>query len=254
MNRHTYWILVAAMATTGSGCVLTDAVAQVAKNDGNPAATSPASPPSRTLISPVQLSVIRGISRNVLAAKKNRTANNEDVVQLAELRTELDALIAAELEAEDHKTTPVEPNSGASVRRENMDASAQGPIPPRMAAMHAAGRDLASKLNRRAKRKNQFHLSRPDSDLTGNEKLLNGFPLTEQRTHLFDRWGKSLDAALAAEDADRVVQLQNLRNSLNAVKEAAYMATPIDDTPTFRTMRRGVAHASGDRQRTVEKK
>ena len=209
MNRHRYWVLAAAMATAGSGGVLTDAVAQVVENDSNPAAAALASPPSRTLISPVQLSVIRGISRNVLAAKKNRTANNEDAEQLTELRTELDALIAAELEAENYKASHREPQGEAIARLENIETSAQGAILPRMAAMHAAGRDLVSKLSRRVKRKNNFLLRRPDSDSTGSENLLNGFPLTEQRTHLFDRWGKSQVAALAAKDGDRGAQLKN---------------------------------------------
>ncbi|MFX8429706.1 hypothetical protein ABTL63_19220, partial [Acinetobacter baumannii] len=49
-------------------------------------------------LNPAQITAIRSISRNVLAAKKSSTEDGTDAAQLASLRSSLDALIATDLD------------------------------------------------------------------------------------------------------------------------------------------------------------
>lgn len=205
--------VLAAVLVTAPG--LTKAAADDALN---------ATAPARGL-APAQVTAIRAISRNVLAAKKSVVDDPADAEQLGKLRAAVDTLIASEPDAK----------MQAPITAQGEGASVQSPA-------HAAALDLretartdvralAGQLRQRA------GLTASRVQLGGvSETKSAGLPIGSQRAQLFERAAQKLDAALAANDLDRVAQLHALRDQLQAGPGRLVDAPLTRGTPTFQAM------------------
>lgn len=178
--------------------------------------------PMRSL-APAQLSAIRAIGRNVLAAKKSATDDPADMEQLSQLRASVNTLVAAELDA----------GNRASVTAQNGEA----PVLPQ--AMRAAERRDTARTDARARAEQV----RRHGDLLASRALAGvdpgttsaGLPVAGQRAQLFERLAQKLDAALADGATDRMAKLIELQSQLASGKARLHEAPPLA-TPTLQAM------------------
>ncbi len=188
--------------------------------DDAPNATAPARG-----LTPAQVTAIRAISRNVLAAKKSAVDDPADVEQLVKLRAAVDTLIATELDAK----------MRAPITAQGEEAP--GLSPARAAALdlretvRTDARALAGQLRQRA----GLMASRVQAGGVSETKSA-GMPMGNQRAQLFDRAAQKLDAALAANDSERVAQLHALRDQLQAGPGRLVDAPLTRGTPTLQAM------------------
>lgn len=175
-------------------------------------------------LAPAQLAAIRAIGRNVLAAKKSAADDTADAEQLGRLRTTVNTLVAAELDADNR----------ASITVQNGEA----PVLPQARGLAAERRDTA-----RADARALAEQARRHGDLLASHALAGldsgttsaGLPVAGQRAQLFERLAQKLDAALAGGEPERLVKLVELQNQLAAGKGRLHEAPPIA-TPTLQAM------------------
>jgi hypothetical protein len=180
-------------------------------------------------LAPAQLSAIRAIGRNVLAAKKSAVDDPADAEQLDRLRAAVNTLAAAELDVGNHATITVQ---GGTVR------GGEAPVRPqaRMVAVErrdtarADARALAGQLRQHS----DVLASRAHSGVESGTSSA-GLPLAGQRAQLFERLAQKLDAALADSEPDRMARLTELRDQLDTRKGRLLDAPPLD-TPTLQAM------------------
>lgn len=195
-------------------------LAHAAAGDAPNATTAPARG-----LAPAQVAAIRAIGRNVLAAKKSAVDDPADAEQLGKLRAAVDTLIASELDAK--MQAPITAQGD----------EAPGLSPARAAALdlrepaRTDARALAGQLRQRAGRM----ASRAQSGGESEPKSA-GFPVGSQRAQLFERMAQKLDAALAANDPERVAQLHALRDQLQAGPGRLVDAPLTHGTPTLQAM------------------
>jgi len=179
---------------------------------------------ARTL-TPAQLTAIRGISRNVLAAKKSGPEDGADAAQLASLRASLDQLMADD----------IAPKNRPPVTLQGQESGEQRTTRERVASMREAARTdaraMAAQLRHRGELKAAHARSQPEQDT-----LSAGMPIGEQRARLFERWAQKLDAALAEDNADRAAGLAALREQLRATHGSVSNAPIRRGTPTLQAM------------------
>ncbi len=175
-------------------------------------------------LSPERLAAIRGIGRNVLAAKKSGVEDDADAAQLARLRASLDALIAADLDPKNRTPITVQGQETGEQRkgRERVVALRE--------STRADARTLATQLR-----------GTPEADTRSA-----GLPIGAQRARLFDRWAQELDTALAEGNEERAGQLRELRNRLRATKGSVNPAPLVHGTPTLQAMPAGYLSPRND--------
>lgn len=227
MNNHPK-ALAALLALSG----LWTLAAQAAERA--PQASAAATSEARAL-NPAQLTAIRGISRNVLAAKKSGVEDSADTAQLVSLRASLDALIAADLDPRNHTPITVQGQESGEQRR------AREKIANLRESVRADARALAAQLRQRGEVKAAHARSTPEADTRSA-----GLPIGEQRARLFERWASKLDAVLAEGNEDRVGQLRELRDQLRASKGSVNDAPLAHGTPTLQAMPAGYVPAKND--------
>ena len=211
-----FWIIQCA----GFACAADESVVSRISSNQEPKTSSP--------LSANQLYAIRGISRNVLAAKKSGAEDGADAAQLASLRASLDALIAADLD----------PGNRTPITVQGQESGEQRSVREKVASLRMAARAdagaMAAQLRRRGEIKAAHARSQPEQDTRSA-----GLPIGEQRAHLFERWAKKLDAALAEDNAHRATELRALREQLRAT-HGSVNETPLSyGTPTLQAMPAG---------------
>jgi len=175
-------------------------------------------------LAPEQLTAIRAIGRNVLAAKKSAIDDPADAEQLGRLRAAVHALAAAELETD--KAAVITPQGGEAPAH----PAARALAAERRDAARADARALVAQLRERG----GLLASRAQvGDASGSTSA--GLPMAEQRAHLFERWADKLDAALAETGPARTAQLMDLRNQLDARKGGLREGRPLG-TPTLQAV------------------
>lgn len=195
-------------------------LAHAAAGDAPNATTAPARG-----LAPAQVAAIRAIGRNVLAAKKSAVDDPADAEQLGKLRAAVDTLIASELDAKMQAPITAQ-GEGAS----GLSPAHAAAIELRETARTDA-RILAGQLRQRGK------LIAQRVQLGGvSESKSAGMQMGSQRAQLFDRAAQKLDAALAANDSERVVQLHALRDQLQAGPGRLVDAPLTHGTPTLQAM------------------
>lgn len=192
-----------------------------------PQAPTAAASEARAL-SPAQLTAIRGIGRNVLAAKKSGSEDSADAAQLAGLRASLDALIAADLD----------PKSRAPITVQGQESGEQRKTREKVMSLREAtrtdARAVAAQLRTRGELKAAHARSTPEE-----ETRSAGLPIGAQRARQFERWAQKLDAALADDNADHATELRALREQLRATHGSLSDAPITHGTPTLQAMPAG---------------
>ncbi|WP_018079024.1 hypothetical protein [Thiobacillus denitrificans] len=170
-------------------------------------------------LAPAQLSAIRAIGRNVLAAKKSAVDDPADAEQLGSLRTAVNTLVAAELNADDRASITVQ--GGEAPTRPQAHALAA----EQRNTARADARALAAQLRQHGGVLASRALAGVDSGTASA-----GLPVAGQRAQLFDRLAQKLDAALADGEPERLAKLldlqQQLSPSTNRLRDAPPVATP----------------------------
>lgn len=179
-------------------------------------------------LTPAQLSAIRGISRNVLAAKKSGQEDSADASQLASLRASLDALIAADLD----------PKNRAPITVQGQESNEQRKAREKFATLRDSARSDARALAAQLRSRSEIKAAQARSAPEANTRSA-GLPIGEQRARLFERWASKLDAALADGNEDRAGQLRELRDQLRATKGSVSEAPVTHGTPTLQAMPAG---------------
>jgi len=227
MNKHQKYTLASLLASL-SLALPAHAAERTAQ------ASAVAASEARAL-TPAQLCAIRGISRNVLAAKKSGAEDSADAAQLASLRASLDQLIAADLD----------PKNRAPITVQGHESGEQRKMREKVASLResarADARALAAQLRQRGELKAAHARSTPEADTHSA-----GLPIGEQRTRLFERWAQKLDAALAEGNEDRAGQLRELRYQLRATKGSVNEAPLAHGTPTLQAMPAGYVQPKND--------
>jgi len=186
--------------------------------------TAAASEAAKHALSPMQLSAIRAVGRDVLAAKKSGSDDPADTEQLARLRSTLDALIAVDMD----------PRNRPSITVLGKESSEQRKSRERVAALRESARVdarvLATQLQNRGEIKAARAQTTPDKDTRSA-----GMPIGAQRARLFERWATKLDAVLIQGNAERLSQLRELRDQLRPTRGGIYEPS-IVGTPTLQAM------------------
>lgn len=218
MNRHH--LIPAALFVMA-------AFAQAAEPDVAPTSGATGKPAAQRQLSPEQLTAIRTIGRNVLAAKRQAAEETTDTAQLATLRASVDSVLASDLDPA--MRTPI------TVEGEETDTQrhARERIHGRRNAIHADARAVAAQLRSHG----ESQLSRAGA-APEDEPRSAGFPIGGQRGHLFERLSRDLDAALAEEGPERVARLQALRVKLHPSTESLVQAPSPRGTPTWQIVPR----------------
>ena len=151
-------------------------------------------------LAPAQLTVIRAIGRNVLAAKKSAVEDPADAEQLTKLRAAVESLIAVELD----------PKNRAPITLQGTESASQSPAHAAAATRRDTARTDARALAGQMRQRGELMASRAQSGGETETKSA-GLPVGGQRAQLFERMAQKLDAALAANNPERVVQLHALR-------------------------------------------
>lgn len=175
-------------------------------------------------LAPAQLSAIRAIGRNVLAAKKSAVDDPADAEQLGKLRAAVNTLVVAELDAGNRAAITVQ-NGEAPVLPQARRLAIE-----RRDTARADGRALAEQVRRHGELLASRAHAGVDSGTTSA-----GLPVAGQRAQLFDRLAHKLDAALADGEPERLAKLIELQSQLAAGKGRLHEAPPIA-TPTLQAM------------------
>jgi hypothetical protein len=177
-------------------------------------------------LSSESLESIRGVSRQILAAKKSGSTDLSDVSQLNSFRAILDKLIAAELGSKSRR-----PN-----REKGQSIAHQLQSRERVAELRKAARADARALVNQSRNRNEINTSRVRNS-TQNEASPDETAITEQRIQLFDRWATKLDSALADDSHKRLATLLSLRRQLSRNSQnSASDPSVLTPTPTLRAV------------------
>ena len=176
-------------------------------------------------LAPAQLTAIRAIGRNVLAAKKSAVEDPADAAQLSTLRAMVDTLIATDLALK--APIPITLQGGET----------PATSPARAAALtlrettRTEARAFAVQMRQRSA---QMASGAQSAGASGTTSA--GMPVANQRAQLFERMAQKLDTALAANNLDRVAQLHVLRDQLQAGRGKLVDAPLTHGTPTLQAM------------------
>lgn len=179
-------------------------------------------------LSPAQLTAIRSIGRNVLAAKKSGTEDGADVAQLISLRASLDQLIAADLDLGNRMPITVQ----------GQENGEQSKMRKRIADLREAARADARAVAVQLRHRGELKAARAHATPAKDTRSA-GLPIGVQRAYLFERWAQKLDAALAEDNADRLGQLRVLREQLRVTRGSLSDAPITHSTPTLQAMPAG---------------
>lgn len=221
MNNHQNQTRAVLLALLSISAIAAQAAERV------PQAPAAAASEARAL-TPAQLTAIRGISRNVLAAKKSGAEDGADGAQLASLRASLDQLIAADLDPKNRAPITVQSHESGEQRK------AREKVMNLREAARTDARAVAAQLRDRGELKAAHARSQPEQDTRSA-----GLPIGAQRARLFERWAQKLDAALADDNADRATELAALREQLRATHGSLNDAPITHGTPTLQAMPAG---------------
>ena len=182
-------------------------------------------------LAPAQLTAIRAIGRNVLAAKKSAVEDPADAAQLTTLRAMVDTLIATDLVLK--APIPITLQGGET----------PATSPARAAALtlrettRTEARAFAVQMRQRSAQMASSTQTAPSAQSGGVSGTTSaGMPVANQRAQLFERMAQKLDTALAANNPDRVVQLHALRDQLQAGRGKLVDAPLTHGTPTLQAM------------------
>lgn len=175
-------------------------------------------------LAPAQLAAIRAIGRNVLAAKKSAVDDPADAEQLGRLRAAVNALVAAELDAD----------SRAVITLQNGEAPARIQARALAAERRAAARTDARALAGQLREHSGILASRAQAGAESGTTSA-GLPVAGQRAQLFERLADKLDAALADGAPDRMARLTELRAQLDT-RKGRLLEAPSPGTPTLQAM------------------
>lgn len=175
-------------------------------------------------LTPAQLSAIRAIGRNVLAAKKSSVDDPADMEQISRLRAAVNTLVAAELDVDNRAAITVQ--NGEAIPPSHTRASAT----ERRDAARTDARALAGQLRQHGDLLASRALAGVDPGTTSA-----GLPVAGQRAQLLERLAHKLDAALADGATDRMARLIELQSQLASGKARLHEAPPIA-TPTLQAM------------------
>ena len=185
-------------------------------------------------LNPAQLTAIRAVGRNVLAAKTSGAEDAADVERLARLRSALDALIAADLD----------PNNRTPITVQGQESGEQRRSRERVAASRENAQTDARALSAQLHSRSELEAARAQA-APGEGARSAGLPIGAQRARLFQHWSAELDAALAKNDADRVASLRELRDRLRASGGRVNETPATPGTPTLQAMPAGAATDRG---------
>jgi hypothetical protein len=176
-------------------------------------------------LSPAQLIAIRGISRNVLTAKKSGTEDAADAAQLTSLRASLDQVIAAN----------IDPKNREPITLQGQESSAQRNAREKIVGLRESARSDARTIASQLRSRGEFKAAQARGQSEQSTRSA-GLPIGEQRARLFERWAQKLDTALADDNADRADQLRALREQLRATDGRLSDAPITHGTPTLQAM------------------
>jgi hypothetical protein len=179
-------------------------------------------------LSPSQLAAVRGISRNVLAAKKSGSDDGADAAQLVSLRASLDQLIAVDLD----------PKNRAPITVQGQESGEQGRTREKVANLREVARSNAVAMASQLRRRGELNAANLRSQPEQNTRSA-GMPIGEQRVRLFERWAQKLDAALANDGASRAAELHALREQLRPTRGGLSKVPVTHGTPTLQAMPAG---------------
>jgi hypothetical protein len=179
-------------------------------------------------LSPKQLSVVRRVGRNVLAAKKSGEEDSADAAQLDRLRAAVDALIAADLDPRNR--TPISVQGEETVE--------QSQARERLSRLRASARADARVLSAQMRRRSEITAAQARGAAETVTRSA-GLPIGEQRAHLFERWASKLEAALADDNEGRVGQLRELRDQLRPTNGMVSDVPVTHGTPMLQAMPAG---------------
>jgi hypothetical protein len=220
MNKYCKTVPLLIAISVLSGAHATDSIAP----------SMPATMANKTAmggLNPAQLSAIRGISRNVLAAKKGTVDDGADAAQLASLRTSLDKLIEMDLDT----------SNRLPITLQSQETIAQGKTSSKFASLRTAAivdlRAIATQIRSRG----ELHAARAHGDAKAAQPIV-GMHRGANRSRLFERWADKIDAALAADGVERTSKLRLLREQLHTTNRLSDV--PITHgTPTLQAMPAG---------------
>jgi hypothetical protein len=181
--------------------------------------------PEARPLSTDQLSSIRVISRNILAAKKSGIDDSADVEQLKNFRTTLDKLIAAELDPKNRLPIALRGQDNGERRRRHDEAE----------TLRKAARSDANKLTASMRQHSQRKMLQT-REQEGDQTASSGLPVGEQRAMLFERWVQKLETALSDNTGDRAGQLLALQKQLGSTFGKVNAIPTARSTPTLQAM------------------
>lgn len=185
-------------------------------------------------LAPAQLSAIRAIGRNVLAAKKSAVEDPADAEQLGRLRAAVNALVAAELDAGGRATITVQ---GATAQGSEAPARPQARVlaVERRDTARTDARAIAAQLRQHGDVLASRALAGAESGTSLAGTTSAGLPVAGQRAQLFARLAQKLDAALVDGEPERLTMLTELRDQLDTRKGRLHEAPPLG-TPTLQAI------------------
>lgn len=218
MNHHHYTtlaVLLASMIFSSLSIQAAERTPQASVTTGGEAHA----------LSPAQLTVIRGISRNVLVAKKSGVEDSPDLAQLANLRASLDQLVAADLDPSNRVPITVQGQESSPQRRTREKVTRLREV------TRTDAQAVGAQLRQHGELKMAHARSAPEAD-----SFSAGLPIGMQRAHLFERWAQKLDAALADGNEDRTIALFALREQLRANHGSLSEVPTTHGTPMLQAM------------------
>lgn len=174
-------------------------------------------------LAPAQLSAIRAIGRNVLAAKKSAVDDSADTEALGRLRSTVNSLVAVELETD----------TSTAITREGAVPTPR-PALARAAERRATARADARVLVERLRERGGILASRSQAG-SASDSTTAGLPIAAQRAQLFERLSNKLDAALVETGQARSAHLLELRGQLDSGGGRLHEGRPLG-TPTLQAM------------------
>jgi hypothetical protein len=203
-------------------------LAHAATSAPKPSNAAQISPTTARGLSPEQISAIRKVGRNVLAAKKSGAEDAPDAQQLAQLRATVSQIVAADLEPQNRSVLSASVQNDMQKAGKSAESDARPPHASRRAA-RANARALVAQLKGRGEWKASRSVPQDDT-------LSAGMPIGKQRAQLFERWAEKLDNALADEGPDGQRELLALHQQLQGELGRPSDVPAGRGTPTLKAM------------------
>lgn len=183
-------------------------------------------------LSPTQISVIRMVGRNILAAKKSGQEDGSDKAQLDNLKNTVDQLISVQINSQSVITPVSEQAAQTQDRQQTSKLNKRDSEARDTAFTHA--KDFSKKL--RQQNESRMALTAQSPELEAHSA---GLPVGTQRAAMFQKWADKLDDALAQDDHTRMTKLIGLRMQLQSVDGQVSEAPYNRGTPTLQAMPSG---------------